>query len=104
MYALSVWYDVLIVPPYKSISGFKAEWMAVKDEHLYVGGLGKEWTTTKGEVVNDHPEWVKVVGFQGDVEHQSWVPQYNSLRSAAGIEPPGKCRGRGVMEKDRLAC
>nr|XP_023659441.1 soluble calcium-activated nucleotidase 1 isoform X1 [Paramormyrops kingsleyae] len=69
--------------------GFKAEWMAVKDEHLCVGGLGKEWTTTKGEVVNDHPEWVKVVGFQGDVEHQNWVPQYNALRSAAGIEPPG---------------
>lgn len=28
--------------------GFKAEWMAVKDHLLYVGGLGKEWTTTQG--------------------------------------------------------
>ncbi|KAF0290064.1 Soluble calcium-activated nucleotidase 1 [Amphibalanus amphitrite] len=25
--------------------GFKGEWMTVKDNHLYVGGLGKEWTT-----------------------------------------------------------
>ncbi|KAG9263968.1 soluble calcium-activated nucleotidase 1 [Astyanax mexicanus] len=69
--------------------GFKAEWLAVKDEHLFVGGLGKEWTTTSGEVVNDNPEWVKVVGFRGDVQHQNWVSKYNTLRSAAGINPPG---------------
>ncbi|XP_072319401.1 soluble calcium-activated nucleotidase 1b [Eucyclogobius newberryi] len=69
--------------------GFKAEWLAVKDEHLYVGGLGKEWTTTSGEVVNNNPEWVKVVGCHGDVHHENWVPNYNSLRNAAGIHPPG---------------
>ncbi|XP_029290760.1 soluble calcium-activated nucleotidase 1b isoform X1 [Cottoperca gobio] len=69
--------------------GFKAEWLAVKDEHLYVGGLGKEWTTTSGEVVNNHPEWVKVVGYHGDVQHENWVPHYNALRSATGIQPPG---------------
>ncbi|KAM9784917.1 soluble calcium-activated nucleotidase 1 [Syngnathus typhle] len=69
--------------------GFKAEWLAVKDEHLYVGGLGKEWTTTSGEFVNDNPEWVKVVGFRGDVEHKNWVPVYKSLKAAAGIQPPG---------------
>ncbi|XP_069005150.1 soluble calcium-activated nucleotidase 1 isoform X2 [Embiotoca jacksoni] len=69
--------------------GFKAEWLAVKDEHLYVGGLGKEWTTTEGEFVNNNPEWVKVVGFRGDVQHENWVPRYRSMKSAAGIEPPG---------------
>ncbi|XP_037546164.1 soluble calcium-activated nucleotidase 1 [Nematolebias whitei] len=69
--------------------GFKAEWLAVKDEHLFVGGLGKEWTTTSGEVVNNNPEWVKVVGYNGEVQHENWVPNYNALRSAAGIEPPG---------------
>ncbi|XP_054603482.2 soluble calcium-activated nucleotidase 1 isoform X2 [Nothobranchius furzeri] len=69
--------------------GFKAEWLAVKDEHLYVGGLGKEWTTTEGEFVNNNPEWVKVVGFRGDVQHQNWVPRYTSMKLAAGIEPPG---------------
>uniref|UniRef100_A0A3Q3J2I0 Soluble calcium-activated nucleotidase 1 n=1 Tax=Monopterus albus TaxID=43700 RepID=A0A3Q3J2I0_MONAL len=69
--------------------GFKAEWLTVKDEHLYVGGLGKEWTTTSGEVVNNNPEWVKVVGYHGDVEHENWVPYYTALRRAAGIQPPG---------------
>lgn len=67
----------------------------MKDEHLYVGGLGKEWTTTSGEVLNDNPEWVKVVGFNGDVQHQNWVPKYNALRSAAGISPPGKQQSSG---------
>ncbi|KAA0705171.1 Soluble calcium-activated nucleotidase 1 [Triplophysa tibetana] len=69
--------------------GFKAEWLAVKDEHLYVGGLGKEWTTATGEVLNNNPEWVKVVGFHGDVQHQDWILQYSGLRRAAGMSPPG---------------
>lgn len=74
---------------YFDCAGFKAEWLAVKDEHLFVGGLGKEWTTTSGKVVNNNPEWVKVVGYNGEVQHENWVPNYNALRSAAGIEPPG---------------
>lgn len=70
--------------------GFKAEWLAVKDEQLYIGSLGKEWTTTEGEFVNNNPEWVKVVGFRGDVQHKNWISNYKSLKSAAGIEPPGE--------------
>lgn len=62
----------------------------MKDKRLYVGGLGKEWTTTEGEFVNNNPEWVKVVGFRGDVQHENWVPRYKALKSAAGIEPPGE--------------
>ncbi|KAM8947260.1 soluble calcium-activated nucleotidase 1 [Pelodytes ibericus] len=69
--------------------GFKAEWLAVKDEQLYVGGLGKEWTTTSGKVLNENPEWVKVISPQGAVQHHSWVSNYNSLRAAAGIQTPG---------------
>ncbi|XP_068606385.1 soluble calcium-activated nucleotidase 1 [Brachionichthys hirsutus] len=69
--------------------GFKAEWLAVKNKQLYVGGLGKEWTTTEGEFVNNNPEWVKVVGFRGDVRHENWVPRYKSMKFAAGIKSPG---------------
>lgn len=67
----------------------------MKDERLYVGGLGKEWTTPTGEVVNENPEWVKVVGFRGSVDHENWVASYSALRAAAGIHPPGRGRGRG---------
>ncbi|KAA8595166.1 hypothetical protein FQN60_012301, partial [Etheostoma spectabile] len=82
--------------------GFKAEWLAVKDEHLYVGGLGKAWTTTSGEYVNNHPEWVKVVGYHGDVQHENWVPFYNALRSATGIQPPGYLIHESAAWSERL--
>ncbi|CAL8332233.1 unnamed protein product [Merluccius merluccius] len=82
--------------------GFKAEWLTVKDEHLYVGGLGKEWTTTAGVVLNNNPEWVKVVGYQGDVQHENWVPRYNALRSAAGIQPPGYLIHESAAWSERL--
>ncbi|XP_041073306.1 soluble calcium-activated nucleotidase 1-like isoform X2 [Carcharodon carcharias] len=82
--------------------GFKAEWLAVKDEHLYVGGLGKEWTTTTGEVVNENPEWVKVIGYKGDVNHENWVSHYNALRTAAGIKAPGYLIHESAAWSDRL--
>lgn len=28
--------------------GFKGEWMTLKDQRVYVGGIGKEWTTQTG--------------------------------------------------------
>ena len=28
--------------------GFKGEWMTVKNQQLYIGGLGKEWTSQEG--------------------------------------------------------
>ncbi|RWS02036.1 hypothetical protein B4U80_03917, partial [Leptotrombidium deliense] len=34
---------------------FKCEWLAVKDMHLIVGGLGKEWTSVTGELQNFDP-------------------------------------------------
>ena len=69
--------------------GFKGEWMTVRDGHLYVGGLGKEWTTTEGVFVNHNPMWVKRVSRSGHVEHVNWVDNLKQVRSAAGIEYPG---------------
>lgn len=83
-------------------TGFKAEWLAVKDEHLYVGGLGKEWTTATGEVLNENPEWVKVVGCRGSVDHESWVSSYNALRAAAGLRPPGYLLHESACWSDTL--
>uniref|UniRef100_A0A3P9MT99 Soluble calcium-activated nucleotidase 1 n=1 Tax=Poecilia reticulata TaxID=8081 RepID=A0A3P9MT99_POERE len=82
--------------------GFKAEWLAVKDEHLYVGGLGKEWTTTSGEFVNNNPEWVKVIDYKGGVEHENWLPYYATLRRAAGIKPPGYLIHESAAWSERL--
>lgn len=69
--------------------GFKAEWMVVKGKTLYVGGLGKEWTTTEGVFQNHNPQWVKSIGPNGDVVHHDWVSRYEALRGALGIKYPG---------------
>lgn len=63
--------------------------MTVKGCHLYVGGLGKEWTTTEGVFVNHHPMYVKKISPTGEVEHVNWVKEYIALRTAAGVVDPG---------------
>ncbi|VDO95963.1 unnamed protein product [Soboliphyme baturini] len=73
----------------KQAKGFKGEWLAVKDNHIYVGGLGKEWTTTTGEYMNDDPMWVKIISHYGFVRHVNWKRQYIKLRKAFGITYPG---------------
>jgi len=72
-----------------STKGFKCEWAAVKDDRLYVGGLGKEWTTPEGELVSRDPQWVKSIDADGRVFHHSWVPVYEALRKATGTSNPG---------------
>ncbi|KAI6173293.1 Soluble calcium-activated nucleotidase 1 [Aphelenchoides besseyi] len=69
--------------------GLKAEWLTVKDHLLYVGGLGKEWTTTTGEFVNYHPMYIKTISPTGEIRHVDWTENYKKLRSSVGIEYPG---------------
>ena len=64
--------------------------MTVKDEAIWAGGLGKEWTTTTGVVQNFDPQWVKNVGHMGDVVHFDWVDKYNAMRMKGGFESPGR--------------
>lgn len=51
----------------RSSKGFKSEWATVKDDHLYVGSMGKEWTTAHGDFESFDPMWVKVVSPSGIV-------------------------------------
>eukprot|EP01096_Ripella_sp_DP13-Kostka_P012535 TRINITY_DN5281_c0_g1_i1.p1 TRINITY_DN5281_c0_g1~~TRINITY_DN5281_c0_g1_i1.p1 ORF type:complete len:387 (-),score=115.84 TRINITY_DN5281_c0_g1_i1:24-1040(-) len=69
--------------------GFKGEWCAVKGDQLWIGGLGKEWTTPKGEVVNHDPMWVKTINLNGEIEHHNWESVYNKMRSKVGASYPG---------------
>ncbi|CAD5229152.1 unnamed protein product [Bursaphelenchus okinawaensis] len=74
--------------PGNTTKAFKAEWMTVKDDYLYIGGLGKEWTTASGEYVNDYPMWVKRVSFNGEVVHLNWTHNYKMIRKSLGIGFP----------------
>ncbi|XP_071129639.1 soluble calcium-activated nucleotidase 1-like [Mytilus edulis] len=72
-----------------SHKGFKCEWATVKHGRLYVGGLGKEWTSAEGIVLNTNPQWVKSIGPKGDVEHIDWKHIYNKIRKVSGYSYPG---------------
>lgn len=50
-----------------SEKGLKSEWATVKDETLYVGSMGKEWTTASGEFSSYDPMWVKAININGEV-------------------------------------
>nr|XP_033327403.1 apyrase [Megalopta genalis] len=73
----------------KSKKGFKTEWATVKDEHLYVGSSGKEWTTDSGIFEHNDPLWIKVVSPRGEIYSSNWDMNYKRLRQAINIEFPG---------------
>lgn len=50
--------------------GFKSEWATVKDEVLYVGSMGKEWTSSAGDFVSFDPMFVKAITMTGEVSLQ----------------------------------
>lgn len=81
-------------------TGFKSEWATVKDETLIVGGLGKEWTTSTGELVNHNPQWVKTVTTHGFVQHHDWTKNYEKLRQSIGIHFPGECWWWGERKRE----
>ena len=61
----------------------------MKDQSLYVGGLGKAWTTPIGELVNYHPQYVKKVSLTGEVTHIDWHERYEALAKSVDISFPG---------------
>nr|XP_045623743.1 soluble calcium-activated nucleotidase 1-like isoform X1 [Procambarus clarkii] len=86
----------------REIKGFKSEWATVKDETLIVGGLGKEWTTSTGELVNHNPQWVKTVTTHGFIEHHDWTKNYEKLRESVGIFFPGYMIHESCAWSERL--
>jgi len=58
--------------------GFKCEWMCVKENVLYIGSTGKEWTR-KGDPVNLDLLWVKVVDVEGHIKIINWRDNYLKL-------------------------
>lgn len=69
--------------------GFKSEWATVKDQVLYVGSMGKEWTTASGDFENNNPMFVKAITVHGEIYHLNWANNFKALRSSIGIEWPG---------------
>ncbi|EFC45878.1 apyrase family protein [Naegleria gruberi] len=69
--------------------GFKCEWATVKDNKLYIGSIGKEWTTGEGKILNHDPMYIKTIDNRGHVEHVNWVSNYKKMLRAVGIKTTG---------------
>ena len=77
--------------------GLKAEWMTTKDNKLYIGGLGKEWTSITGEYINDNPMYIKVISPEGSIQHVFWKKVYLKLREHLNISTPGYLIHEAIM-------
>jgi soluble calcium-activated nucleotidase 1 len=69
--------------------GFKSEWATVKDNRLYVGSIGKEWTTGSGEIISKNPMYIKTIDLNGGIRSLNWEKQYSALREAVDVPFPG---------------
>ncbi|XP_043464951.1 soluble calcium-activated nucleotidase 1 [Leptopilina heterotoma] len=73
----------------KNTKGFKSEWATVKDDQLYIGSIGKEWTSSSGEWEHNNPLWIKIISPRGEVQSVNWMDNYKILRQAINIDFPG---------------
>lgn len=83
-----------------NMKGFKSEWATVKDHVLYVGSMGKEWTTSHGDYQNENPMWVKAISTTGEVKHLNWSLYYKLLREQMSITWPGYMIHESAMWSD----
>jgi len=69
--------------------GYKSEWATIHNSDLYVGSMGKEWTSSSGKFLNNNPMWIKIINKSGHVTHVNWTDNYIKIRKAANINFPG---------------
>jgi len=69
--------------------GFKCEWSTVKDNKLWIGSFGKEFSDSNGAIINEDPMWVKIIDENGRIEHINWKKIYDKLRHVSGTAYPG---------------
>uniref|UniRef100_A0A7E4V2W3 Soluble calcium-activated nucleotidase 1 n=1 Tax=Panagrellus redivivus TaxID=6233 RepID=A0A7E4V2W3_PANRE len=79
---------------------FKAEWMTVKDENLYIGGQGYEYVSPNGSVQSTDTMWIKIVTRFGETTSVNWYNNYLKVRESIGIRFPGYVTHEAVQWSD----
>lgn len=69
--------------------GQKHEWATVKDDELYMGSVGKEFTDNDGNVIGDSNLWVAAMDVHGDVRREDWTSNFARVRDALDCKWPG---------------
>lgn len=82
--------------------GSKFEWAAVRENELYVGSMGKEFTNHDGSIANLNNMWVVRVSTSGEVRREDWTARYGVVREALGAARPGYLIHEAVLWSDHL--
>jgi soluble calcium-activated nucleotidase 1 len=65
------------------------EWATVKDDELYIGSMGKEYTRPDGSIANKNNLWVSVLNNRGAIRRIDWSKQFDFVRHHLGADSPG---------------
>jgi soluble calcium-activated nucleotidase 1 len=69
--------------------GMKWEWATVKDNELYMGSMGKEFTNPDGSIANENNLWIGILNARGELRRENWKDRYGFVRKQLGAEAPG---------------
>jgi soluble calcium-activated nucleotidase 1 len=69
--------------------GMKWEWATVKNDELYMGSMGKEYTNPDGSVANTNNLWVSILNARGEIRRVDWEPNFTFVREKLGALSPG---------------
>ncbi|CAD5219041.1 unnamed protein product [Bursaphelenchus xylophilus] len=79
---------------------FKTEWMTIKDEHLWIGGYGKEYTNEDGSIRDNKPFYIKIIDRFGVIQHVNWEMEFKKVRASIGIQFPAYMIHEAVQWSD----
>jgi soluble calcium-activated nucleotidase 1 len=82
--------------------GMKWEWATVKDDELYIGGIGKEMQLSNGDVDTEDAMWIAIIGKNGQLRREDWSSQYNFVRKFLGCQLPGYIAHEAIEWSDHL--
>jgi len=82
--------------------GMKWEWATVKDNNLYIGSMGKEYTNPDGTVANSNNLWISIISPKGEITRVDWTSHYDVVRKALHAESPGYVIHEAVLWSEHL--
>ena len=82
--------------------GMKWEWATVKQNELYMGSMGKEYTRPDGSVLNRNNLWIGILNANGDLRREDWTERYKLVRQALNAWNPGYLIIEAVLWSDAL--
>lgn len=82
--------------------GMKWEWATVKDDQLYMGSMGKEYTNEAGEILNENNLWIGRLNAKGQLSRENWKEKYNFVREALGAAAPGYLIHEAILWSEQM--